>query len=295
MRVMPFRVASDASITLSKPTLSFGETVVEAGDDVTGWDYLTPVTITGQFAVDPEELHRSTDLNDFEPVRVVMQVNCVSTGWRSYAVMPIPTVPPFSGQLILDIPANTVADALEVHYGIVLVADITADPHSTAPHMKGSRVFTDHRTHRFMLEGSQSGFPTEAFDFNTTSLPPQAPWHLQFNSSSLESPYRASVRLFINSSHPVGREFLNGPIPRRSRSVLYCDVLSQMLAAVALRASDELPAAFEEGTTGAVLNGLCERHLGQNLSSTIAALRGEQPTRVFTELKATLSFPEPTK
>ena len=137
MRVMPFRVASDASITLSKPTLRFGETVVEAGDDVSGWDYLTPVTITGQFAVDPEELHRSTALNDFEPVRVVMQVNCVSTGWRSYAVTPIPTVPPFSGQLILDIPANTVADALEVHYGIVLVADITADPHSTAPPHEG--------------------------------------------------------------------------------------------------------------------------------------------------------------
>lgn len=290
MRAMPFRTASDYSVKFAPPRLRVGDALIESGKPAPTWDYLTTSTVVGGVQVDATELLRSTALDDLSGISATMQVDCASTGFRETVALPVVQAADHEAALQLVIGPHTVADQIEISYGLVLDRELEPRP-SMAPYRRGSRVFASTQSHRFILEGDAAGFPTEAFAFGPAGLPKGAPWHLRFNLDSLEDPFMGAVRLFINTEHQASEQLLSGS-PGLHRSVLFHSVLEQLLvtaadhnqAADADDWSELLSANHTEGSVGAVLSSLTTTYLEMALPAAMAAVRTDR-ARVLTKLR----------
>lgn len=290
MRAMPFRTASDYSVQFTPPSLRVGDIIVEAGKPAPTWDYLTTSTVLGGVRVDTAELLRSTALDDPGVISATMQVDCPSTGFRAMKVLPVLRAADHEAVMHLVIGPHTVADQIEITYGLVLTRDL-APQTSMAPYLRGSRVFASTQSHRFILEGDAAGFPTEAFAFGPAGLPKGAPWHLRFHVESLEDPFMGAVRLFINTEHPASDQLLSGA-PGLHRSVLFHSVLEQLFITAADHGQGEgaddwselLPASHSEGSVGAVLSALTNTYLEMALPTAMTAIRTDR-ARVLTKLR----------
>ncbi len=81
MRAMPFRVASEASVRFSEPVLRIGDDIIQAGEPVPSWDYLSRVSVVGSFTVDADELCRTSGLgNGVDEGKVVSYQVCELLG-----------------------------------------------------------------------------------------------------------------------------------------------------------------------------------------------------------------------
>lgn len=273
MRALPFRTAPEGSVAFSVPNLSLdGGALAAPGEPVRGWDYLAQVTISGNVAVEVDELLAATRLDSADDLAAYMQVDCPATGYRRVVEVPLPGT--YGGPVTLQhvIPPHTVASELEVRYGVLLVTDLPESP-ELSPHLRGSRVFSDPKVHRFLLEGDGAGFPIEAFDFSLTGYPPGAPWHLKFNTDSPAEPFMGAVRLFINTAHPAAEALLSGR-PGLERSVIFHGVLEQMLVTAAADWEHDTVLDWGEGSVGAVLEELAQTYLGgRDLASALQEVR----------------------
>lgn len=284
MRAMPFRVATDAAVQFTQPSLHLGDVQIASGEPAPTWDFLTSSTIIGKVRVDENELRRSTALTDLEGLSAVVQVDCPATGFRGMVTVPVNLAVDHEALLQLQLGPHTVASEIEVRYGLILGQAREEQPNMSA-FRRGSRVYSHPRTYRFLLEGEASGFPTEAFDFTPTGYPDGAVWHLSFRADSLDEPFMGAVRLFINTRHPAAETLLSGA-PSIQRSVLFHGVLEQLLTTVADQWDEESYTVDEEGSVGAVLNELAENYLGMTLSAAVAAIHGDRD-RVLTKLRET--------
>lgn len=291
MRTMPFRTASDDSVEFSEPRIRVGEVLINAGDPVSTWDYLTEVSVIGNVKVSPDELLGSTGLSDLGGVSATLQVDCPATGFRNMAAVPVLCAVDKGTRLQLDIRPHTIAGEIEVRYGLVLEKERENEP-TMAPFRRGSRVYTAARIYRFLLEGDGAGFPTEAFDFEPTGYPTGAPWHLSFRADSLDEPFMGAVRLFINTQHSASTALLAGK-PGIPHSVLFHGVLEQLLVTMADRSSglnqgwaEGLSATHDEGSVGAVMNELTSTYLNMTLPVAMAAINADRD-RVLTKLRET--------
>ncbi len=292
MRAMPFRTASDSAVTFAPPALELDGTLFKPGDPATAWDYLTRAKVHGSVQIDSRELLRSTALETLEPLSVFLQVDCPSTGFRGTATAPVSVNGPGSEVHVeLELHPHTVANELEVRYGLVLTRQLPANERMT-PFQRGSRVYSHGRTYRFHLEGEGSGFPTEAFDFEAAGFPAGAPWHLSFQHESLHDPFMASVRLFINTSHPASEALLSAK-PGPAQSVLLHGILEQLILTVADE-DEELDEFFDEGSIGTVLDDLCQTYLGKPLAAVRTALKSDRD-RTLTKLRDTAGLLGETK
>lgn len=283
MRAMPFRVASDKSVSFTEPSLRMGDRHIAAGDPAPTWDYLTWSTVSGGFSVDEDELLRSTALTDLAGLSACLQVDCQSTGFRSTKTVPVMSAISHEALLEMDLAPNTVAGEIEVRYGLVLERPNLETQQVMAAFRRGSRVYSLPRTYRFLLEGEASGFPTEAFDFGPTGYPTGAAWHVSFRADSPDEPFMGAVRLFINTKHPAAGTLLSGT-PGIVRSVLFHGVLEQLLMTAADLWRDELSDDHEKGSVGAVLSELTGTYLGMTLPAAVAAIHGDRD-RVLTKLR----------
>lgn len=290
MRAMPFRTASEESVEFGPPRLRLGDVFIEAGKPASTWDYLTTSTVLGSVRVDADELLRSTALTDLSGLSATMQVDCPSTGFRRIITLPAVEAVSHAALIQMEIGPHTVAEEIEVRYGLVLEHDYRPAP-SMAPYKRGSRVYTGILSYRFLLEGDAAGFPTEAFEFGPAGYPSGAPWHLRFRVDSLEDPFMGAVRLFINTEHPASGQLLSGA-PGIHRSVLFHSVLEQLLTEVADHESNEgvddwdeqVSASHADGSVGAVLNDLAITYLGMVLPAAMKALRADRD-RSLTKLR----------
>lgn len=282
MRAMPFRTAAEESVDFRPPTLQFDGSLIAAGEPVAGWDYLSEVTVIGAVMVDHVALLSSTSLERVEDVSVVLQVDCPTTGYREVSLAAL--TPGSDGQYSLSarIPPDSVADELEVRYGLVLTRTLE-DSGNMAPTLKGSRVFSPVRSYRFYLEGSGAGFPTEAFDFEKAGMPAGAPWHLSFQPESLDEPFMAAVRLYINAGHPAAEHLLAAK-PGVHQGVLFHGILEQLLLGVA-DSDEELRDDYEEGSVGATLSDLAMSFLDRSLKGLRSAMRNDRD-ETLTKLRA---------
>lgn len=81
-----------------------------------------------------------------------------------------------------------------------------------APPVAGCCLWTE--TTVIEIEGSASQFPIESGDFAKMPWIPgqEAPWHIEFEEGcDPEIPFLRAVRLYINSAHPVMREYQRHP------------------------------------------------------------------------------------
>ena len=284
-RAMPFRTASEASVSFSAPSLTFGDVTVMPGEPALGWDYLTPVSVSATCSINAAPLLAETGLTDLASVSAVMQVDCPQTGHRMTSLIPAQDVTDAGGALFIDVPANTIAGSLEVRLALCLTQPLEPGP-SMAPHQRGSRIYQGKRAHRFYLEGDGSSFPSEAYDFGPAGLPPEAPWHLSMGALSLDEPFMSCVRLYVNTAHPAASKLLAGR--GIEHSVLFHGIIEQMLDAAAdhdLSSSEE----WEEDSLGAVLKSLSRTYLNMSLEDAVSALRSDR-ANTLTRLRASAAL-----
>ena len=287
MRAFPHRVATASAVTFGDPELLLGGERFTVGEPVTPWDYLAPSVVVSTASVDEAEFLRSTGLTELSGVVGHLQVDCPTTGSRHSANAPLPA----DGETVaieVHLPPHEVAQRIEVTQSVLLDRPDGEEPPDLAAYRRGSRLWQAERTFRFILEGSASTFPTEAFDFGPAGLPPTAAWKLQFEPDSLDEPYLGAVRLFINSEHPQASELLSGR-PSIVQSVLFHDIVQQLLTAVSDRFSGEVHMDFEADSVGEALNHLATTYLGVTLAAAATRLR-EDRAETLCRLQAGTSF-----
>lgn len=250
------------------------------------WTYQSQLRVIGSVRVSSTELLASTRLPDLGNVRAVMQVECLATGYRAVTVLEADACTDVARPLVIDVPPGETARDVETKYCLVWTGDDHAPSDDMVVHLRGGRLQTDTQTHRAQLEGDGSGFPSEAFPFSESGLYPEGtPWLLNFRPE-LDLPFLANARVFINTDHERQSDLLTSK-DTLAKQVLFHDVLQQMLDAVAFTVApaDIVPTAFDEGSTGAVLNDLSVNFLGVDLAQAVVQLRDER-SRTLARLKA---------
>lgn len=292
MRVMPFHVIEDDTIEEQVPRIWLRGKSFEAGEDISGWDYLTEMKVEARLTYDPEKLIAQSGLvgSELRRVTAIVRADCQSTGERSSGRTRI-DLARHDVALALEIPAGSVAEELEVRYEVVLDGPDSEATADRAAHLKGSRLYASDRPYRFRLEGDGSLFPVEAVSFRGGEFPARSAWLIKFQGDDLSAPFMGAVRLFVNRDHPVSKQLIDtgkGP----AKSVLMRDVLLQMLVTVASRQTDdEILDVFPQGSTGAVLDELCANYLDETLQMAVNDIR-ESPYRVFSQLQESTDFLE---
>lgn len=290
MRVMPFKVLHEDAVEEQSPRLWLRGRPFEIGEDLSGWDYLSELTVQGRLVFDPDVLIVESGLSEIERQRIsaVLRADCASTGERFGSLARIDLFR-HDVSLSLRIPAGTVAEELEIRYEIVLDGPDSITPSNRAAHLKGSRLYLSERSYRFRLEGDGSLFPVEAVSFRGGEFPKGSAWLVKFQGDDLNAPFLGAVRLFVNRDHPVSKELIDtgtGP----AKSVLMRDVLLQMLVTVSSHQSDdEVLEDFPHASTGAVLDELCANYLDSTLRNALDMMR-ETPYKVFSQLQETTGF-----
>lgn len=276
MRVMPFLTVPPDLVEVSEPILVMSGKEFSPSDQVDGWDYQTPVTVSGHLRTIPEKVREHCGISSSDPsaVQVLMRVDCQETGnrWidcRSFSCQE-------GIDLQVEIPAGTAAGSLGVSYELVLNRENPAQRGRRVATRCGSRLYQHPRTYRFQLEGDAEEFPMDAFPFRGGEFPSESAWVLDFNGDDLSAPYLASVRLYLNTGHPDYEEFV-------TRSALITrDVLLQMIFAVAVNGYDgSAGSRYEDGSVGAVLSALTYDNFQCISLLEAVELAKSEPTRLF--------------
>ena len=197
------------------------------------------------------------------------------------------TYPPFPGRsssrsrdhVAIHVPAGSVANdlGLSVHIVLAALGPPSADP-LTARHI-GARLASSPTT--IYLEGSASRFPTEAISFSAAHME-EAAWSVRTRFDDLRESFAGSVRLLLNSDHPIGAGLasMDETIYGAAGSFLRLDIIRALIGAVAdhLREAgfDRVP--LDEDSVGAVVTELCAQYMGRDFAS-IAELRRSDPER----------------
>ncbi|KRF42533.1 hypothetical protein ASH01_17065 [Terrabacter sp. Soil811] len=251
------------------------------------WDYFLDSTVSSWISIDEAAFLESTGLPTTAGVLAVMQVDCRATGLRKMVAIQLPggDVPAL---LQVHLGPHQCAQQIEVTHAILLDRTSQEDAVDLVAFRRGSRLLTSMATHRFLLEGSASTFPTEAFDFGPAGLPPDAAWKLQFDPESLDEPYLGAVRLFINSSHPSAPELLSGR-PSLTQSVLFHSIVEHLLLIVAERFPAEAQSEYQADSVGEALEHLAKVYLGVPLTAAISLLVQDRAETIC-RLQAATSF-----
>lgn len=287
MRAMPHRVASSSSATFAEPWIEVSGERFGPSEPVVPWDYLVDSTVSCSITVDEGAFLESTGLATTAGVVAVMQVDCRATGSRRMALTPLPKgTAPVLMQVHLG--PHEVAQQIEVTYSIVLNTPDRGETVDLVAFRRGSRLLSSSAPYRFILEGSASTFPTEAFDFGSAGLPREAAWKLQFDPESLDEPYLAAVRLFINTSHPSAPELLSGRASL-AQSVLFHTIVEHLLLIVAERFDREVSSEFQADTVGEAIDHLARVYLGVSLATAVSMLKHDR-SETICRLQAATSF-----
>lgn len=274
MKIMPFLQAFH-SVTWAEPTIEMNDVVSRVGAaDVMAWDYLTPLKISVDFRVDVDGFFVETDIREVsgeDPlagIEAVLQVDCISTSKRFIATSPLSTGGNAKGGSVsLTIPPGEVANEIDIRL-LAVFARSDEPQRGLSAHRSGSRLHTPEQKWRVRLEGSGGAFPTEAFPFKEMGFPPDAAWFLNFTPQSYGDSFVAQVRLFINTDHPSAPKLLAGD--RFQHSILFYDLLSNLLERSFTRPPDGEEEEWEEGSLGGVLESLTRTFLGCSLAQARA-------------------------
>ena len=97
----------------------------------------------------------------------------------------------------------------------------------------GARLASSPTT-RIYLEGSASRFPTEAISFSAAHME-EAAWSVRTRFDDLRESFAGSVRLLLNSDHPIGAGLasMDETIYGAAGSFLRLDIIRALIGAVA--------------------------------------------------------------
>lgn len=274
LRIYPHRVASGDGVGWAW-WLEKSGTREPCSQLVAEWDYAAELTVGLTAVIDPERLLEETGIRGLQDLAVVAVVDCRSTQRRFVESRSLANYSPDREfEIAVTIPRGSAAEQLTLIPNVVL--DVSLD--RTAPrlaHLKGSRLLEGPAT-QLLLEGDAGRFPVEPASFSEQGLGP-APWTVLLAHESMDDSFMGSVRLLINTDHPVGKVLLSPETAPRFNGVLQAELLRLLVAGLS---RDELDGVNqpEEGSVADVMESMCQTLIGYTFDEA-ASLYLNDPIR----------------
>ena len=279
IRIMPHRVPSSKSVIWGSWLRRTSDFSAPLPTLVEGWDYAQSLDVEAEIHLDASEFVRSTGL-DLSGVAIVATADCPSTSqrfvtqveWDELVAQDTPVV-------AIHIPAGSAANDISLAAHIILRSPPESGDDFVAKR-PGARLLSSPVT-RVYLEGSASRFPTEALSFSSAQME-EAAWTVRVRFDDLRESFAGSVRLLLNSDHPVGRGLasMDETIYGAVGSFLRVDIVRALIGVVSDHLADTgfdtVP--LDEDSVGAIVSELCVHYMGRDFVS-IAELRRSDPER----------------
>jgi hypothetical protein len=234
---------------------------------LTGWDYASDLTVGISVGLDPAAVLASSGLQTLDDIEILVVGDCADTQQRIVATADLARCKDTDPiDIRLSLPPGQLAGSVQFSAHLVLARN-TEQRVDRVAYQRGSRL---HSSGRFgvQLEGDAGRFPTEPVAFSEVRLG-KAPWTVLSVNEDLSAAFMGSVRLLINTEHPVGQLLLATPPDRRVERLIKADVVRLLIARAAHHALDAPQGReYEEGSVGQVLNTMCRLFLGRTLRSS---------------------------
>lgn len=179
------------------------ERTMPVPDLLDGWDYSTPIRLECQLNVDLDGVRSECALEADTTIIATAIFWASSTNRRQVGAM---RKVDRSGEFAMEfeVDPTVVGGKLTLYRQLLLEQGGSSGGPFTATR-PGSILWNEDRGHRrtVLLEGDAARFPTEVLDFSAGPVAePSAPWWLDRDFSDMDASPLASIRLYVNSSHP---------------------------------------------------------------------------------------------
>jgi hypothetical protein len=268
IRVLPHRTIAPADINWGPWQVKIGTRTLVDPELLTEWDYSVSIEVSTwvTLAPDPAAAVTGVDVADME---LAIVADCPSANVRLAATAPI-SADGTAGALIL-IPAGVMADSVRLSHNIVVRSDSTTRPSGAAK--RSGAVLAASPKSVIGLEGTAGRFPTEAAEFESLGRIP-APWTVVATFDGLDESFVGTVRLLVNTQHPVGALAVSPDHPEALDDMLKADVVRRLILDIANRDID-LSAECPDESVGQVLSSLSELHLNMSLETAVKTMRSD--------------------
>lgn len=282
LRLYPHRLAAPDSITWYPWWIQRNGGRTDLDSALDGWDYASDETVGISLKIDTPAVLDSTGLDRLDATAVLVLGDCADTQQRLVAQLPL------AGQdtsarldIPLRLPPGQLAGSVQLSAHLVLARVPSPPRGERVASRPGSRLHAS-PTHTLRLEGDAGRFPTEAISFRETGRG-NAPWTLMCIHEDLSDSFMGSIRLLINTDHPIGRGLLDPAGDPALHGLLRSDVIRLLIARVAPEVAESDRVSQEEGSVGQVLDSMCRLFLRRGLTAAVT-LYTEDPTEFDVQL-----------
>lgn len=273
IRIFPHRTASAEDATWAW-WMGKSDGRVECPSMVAGWDYSMPLRFGVEVSIALEKVLEATGLSSVDELSIVAVADCKSTASRFVGTGRLTAVGDEATAVAeVEIPAGSVAQALQLSSSVVRSSTKDGlEPRVAST--KGARLLSaDSMT--VLLEGDSGRFPTEPVAFSKQGLG-NAPWTLMLSYEDLADSFMGSVRLLINTEHPVGRAVLDPEQAPRFAGLMRADLLRGLVARLRQDGAVGDGSVLDEESVFGVVSAMCQSMLGYSLGEA-AALFSSDP------------------
>jgi hypothetical protein len=247
-----------------------------------GWDYSTPLRFESTLRVDRTRILSDCGLGEDASVSAIAAWWASSTNIRQLGC----SRPLTHGEhvtLAVAVPAGLAGGQLTLQR--MLILERPGRTRTTlAATTPGSILWREPRERqtKVVLEGDAARFPTEMIDFTSSRVAdPDSLWWLDHDLSDLDSTPLATLRLYLNESHPMVKKMVAGGADEVSAAVsqvLEWDITRTMCHA-ALDTSEFIRqwGSFRPGSLGEALELLLRRLWPGDDATSLSALRAQDP------------------
>lgn len=269
IRVLPHRTIDEAAISWGPWRIKAGSTMDVDPELLPDWDYNVGLEIESSVKLDAALAANSSGV-EVSALKLVIVADCPAANVRVAASTPIE---PADATAVarLSVPAGVFADSVRL-MKILVLAEASPDQPLGVARRLGSVLATSERS-VVGLEGNGGRFPTEAVDFAAAGRP-GSPWAIVSTFDSIDESFVGSVRLLVNTGHPVGRMTLQQDQPPGLDDVVKTDIIRRLLLDLSARDVD-LGVECPEESVGDVVGGMCNLYLGMSLETAVKTLRAD--------------------
>ena len=202
---LPYRLPQPGRFESRNWEIRVGSEVQPLPSVLDGWDFSTDLRISVQLQCELRKVFTDCGLPSHAPLVGVITWKSSRTGLRGCS-SPV-LLAEGTCYLSVELLGKELGGHLDLQLRVALGAHIESDPLSAR--RAGSTLWSESRS--IILEGIADRFPVEVRNFQKAGLlGPQAAWVLHWDSEDPEVAASASVRLWLNSSHPVFADLVMG-------------------------------------------------------------------------------------
>jgi hypothetical protein len=263
-------------------------------DSLSDWDYHRDLRLTRHLSIDLPTARSDAGLDADVDLAVTVRWHATPSQLRgTVAWLPV-KVDDTKIDLEVVIPGERLGGIVRLETLIVLAN--RGPERDAVAYRPGSALWDDAFVIR--LQGDAPLFPIAVIPFSKSALPEKAGWFLELGAD-LNASAMGSIQLLVNQEHSavvdaVARAATPGDVDRVVLSALKTDVIRSMIDR-ALGADDFfLDTDFDEGTLGAVLQGLLRTYLSDRTAdprlTDLRRLRNGDPSMFASLIQAATRF-----